>query len=215
MNKPIEKNLYGIPDDKKTFYSYEFKDGKPQPATYGTDNLIARRRLIPDDQARSSIMKLLNTKLKQSPYYCYASGATNEHRVQLIQRFFNLREKIIEQLIIEGVLKDKRDANPLWDTSTRVYINPSYEYLENKDMRQKMVNAISNAKETLGSLYSDLKVNPNLPFGMPIIDKSYDDKSFIDDGVIGIMRQDKSCDYIPVPYTHINIKLNLKECQKS
>ena len=57
---------------------------------------IQRRRLIPDSQARSSIMKILHTKLKQSPYYCYSSGATNAHRIELIKRFYNFRRYFVE-----------------------------------------------------------------------------------------------------------------------
>lgn len=172
---------------------------------YTTEYLTAqRRRLIPEDQARSSIMKILDKKLKQSPYYCYSSGATNSHRIELIKRFFNLRKNIINKLIIEGVLEDKRDANPLWNESTGMYINPSYNCIENKEMRQKMVNAISHAKKELGPLYQELKVMPNLPFGMPIIDKSYNHEDFIENGVIGIIRHDKSFDYSPVEYIHLS-----------
>ena len=180
-------------------------ESKKDLTMYTTEYLAAqRRRLIPDSQAQSSIMKILHTKLKQSPYYCYSSGATNAHRIELIKRFYNLREKIIDKLIIEGVLEDKRDANPLWNASNRTYINPSYEYIENKEMRQKMVNAIAHAKKELGHLYQELKVMPNLPFGMPIIDKSYNHRDFIEYGVIGIIRHDKSCDYSPVEYIHLS-----------
>ena len=187
---PGGQHLHGIHDSRKNFYSYTYTNGRMESPKFSDDIILDLRKGINPIKAQNLFRQEMIRRMERSPYYSDDAGVTSQDRHNYATIMLTLREKIVEILIGKGVVPDAYHTYPRpyssGQDSHMFYTTLDYhEGCSNpKGRRVAEVNALVEAKKSLGGLYSHLQILPNFPYGMPIDNNSYNNTYYVDTGQI-------------------------------
>ena len=194
---PPNVNLHNIDDTRKRYYSY--KGAGLGPLKYSDDSILDQRKKMDKNLVRKLFQQEIFNRMKSSGFY---RGIKDDYLHTYSVLMLYLRDKIIEKLITKGVIQQEYEAYPYNRTTDGADQYMFYivcDYMDNCSnligRRSAEVNAMNEAKDELGGIYTKLHILPSFPFGMPAQNTTYTDKNYIETGSCEIIKETVLCHY--------------------